>query len=112
MKIIVKETGKTEVLSIIDPKTGCDYTEDFIGNAGGLDQFTLNEKRDAYLTDQENYNWWKRVIEDNQALEDRIYALKAKQGSVVFWVVVDNATVDLEDHAQHINAALDEAFGA
>ena len=114
MKIIIKETQKIETLSIIDPKTGVDYIADFVGNAGALidGQFEWNEEFDAYICDQETYDWWEEVISDNQELDNRIHELAKVHGSeAVHNAICEAGSIDLEDHAANVNRALDEAFG-
>lgn len=90
MKIIIKETQKIETLSIIDPKTGVDYISDFVGNTGALidGQFEWNEDRDAYICDQETYDWWKEGVASNQKLVNRTHELvkelsEIKGGSIL-----------------------------
>jgi hypothetical protein len=114
MKIIIRETNHHETLSISDPRTGIDYTSDFIGNAGALidGQFEYDDDQGAYVCDQGTYDWWQKVLADNQALEDRIYELVHEHGSdAVYAVVNDAGSTDIEDHAANVNQALDEAFG-
>ncbi|EGY51312.1 hypothetical protein [Neisseria shayeganii] len=113
MEIIIKETNTRETLSIIDHKTGCNFIADFIGNTGALDdgQFEWNEEQNAYICNQETFDWWEKVISDNQALENRIAELIEEHGSdAVYKVVADAAYGDLEDHAAIINSELDENF--
>ncbi|MDD5330220.1 MAG: hypothetical protein PHX38_09460 [Sulfuricella sp.] len=115
MKIIIKETSAVETLSIIDPKSGVDYIYDFIGNAGALidGQFEWDEDRDAYVCDQETFDWWDTVVTANQSLEDRIHELVHERGFETVYAVIHAAgSVDLEDHAANVNQALDEAFGS
>lgn len=115
MNIIIKETGKEKSLSIIDPRTGVDFIQDFIGNHGALidGQFVFDEDRDAWVCDQETYDWWVKVVNDNQALNDRIYELENELGSETVQNVVQGSdATDLEDHAAAVNQSLDEAFGS
>ena len=115
MKIIIKETQAIETLSIIDPKTGVDYILDLIGNAGALidGQFEWNEDRDAYICDQETFDWWEEVVASNQELVDRTHELVKEHGSETVYEVIHAAgSVDLEEHAANANKALDEAFVA
>jgi len=115
MKIIIKETSVVETLSIIDPKSGVDYISDFIGNTGALidGQFEWDEDRDAYVCDQETFDWWDTVVTANQSLDDRIHELVKEHGSEAVYEVIHAAgSVDLEDHAANVNQALDEAFGS
>lgn len=114
MKIIIKETSAVETLSIIDPKTGVDYISDFIGNTGALidGQLEWDEDRDAYVCDQETFDWWDTVVTANQSLDDRIHELVKEHGSAAVYEVINSAgSVDLEDHAANVNQALDGAFG-
>lgn len=113
MKVIIKETNKEETLEFIDPRTGIDWVTDFIGNYGALDdgQFEWDEELDAYLCDQETFDWWEKVVTDNEDLEDRIVCLTSIHGDQVYAVLNDAGNVDLEDHARLMNTALDEAFG-
>lgn len=68
MDVIIRETKERKNLGIEDPKTGLDYTEDFIGNSGGFifGDFERTEDEygitDGYLVSQETYNWWKSVM--------------------------------------------------
>ncbi len=114
MKIIIKETSAVETLSLIDPKSGVDYIYDFIGRTGALNdgQFEWDADHDAYVCDQETFDWWRDVVEANQVLEYRIDALAKEHGlEKVYEVINELDSVDLEDHAAHINRALDEVFG-
>lgn len=113
MKLYIKETGKIETLSIIDPKTGCDYIFDFVGNTGAFDrefEKTDNENADFAIS-QADYNWWAKVVADNQALDYRIADLVAKHGYDRVMDAVMDTSSDLEDYAAAANAALDEEFG-
>ena len=115
MNIIIKETGASEVLSIIAPDSGVDYVLDFLGNHGALadGQFAWDDERDAYACDKETFEWWEAVVAANQALDDRIHDLVQEYGLEKVSEVVEGAGGgDLEDHAANVNQALDEAFGA
>lgn len=113
MKLYIKETGKIETLSIIDPKTSCDYIFDFVGNTGAFDrefEKTDNENVDFAIS-QADYNWWAKVVADNQALENRIAELVVEHGYDRVMDAVTSINSDLEDYAATANAALDEVFG-
>ena len=114
MNIIIKETAAAETLSIIAPDSGVDYISDFVGNAGGFvdGQFVWDDEQDAYVCDQETFDWWDAVVRANQALDDRIHECVQEHGSEkVYEAIHDAGSVDLEDHAANVNQALDEAFG-
>jgi hypothetical protein len=114
MNIIISGiTPANKTLSIIDPKTGIDYIQDFIGNTGALidGQFNYDDDQDVYICDQNTFDWWCKVASDNQILENRIYELTKEHGSeAVYAVIYDAGTNDLEDHAAYVNQALDQAF--
>lgn len=111
MKIIINETGATKTLSIIDPKTECDYISDFIGNTGDLTGY--DEDQDAYLWDQDKYDWWGKVVTAHQALDYRIADLSQEHGSeAVYRIICAAGSDDLEMYIAAANTSLDEVFGA
>lgn len=114
MDIIIRESQKTEELSIIDPRTGVNYISDFVGNTGAHTdgQFEWDEDKDAYICDQDTFDWWSKVVDDNQKLEDRIYQLREEHGhDAVEQAIGDAFDCDLEDHARAVNQVLDDVFG-
>ena len=114
MNIIIKETNVQESLEIIDPRTGINWIQDFIGNTGALSdgQFVWDDEQDAYICDQDTFDWWSKVVSDNESLENRIHELSQQHGGdAVSAVVSDAANVDLEQLAASVNEALDDAFG-
>lgn len=114
MNIIIKETNATETLSIIDSRTNVNYVSDFIGNTGDLDngQFVYDEDQDAYICDQDTFDWWEKVLADHQEVDDRIKSLSDQFGVDEINHIISKANVfaDLEDQPAFINNALDEAF--
>jgi hypothetical protein len=68
MDVIIRETNERKTLGIEDPKTGLDYTRDFIGNAGGFTFGDFEPVRDeygivdGYTCTQEVYDWWQSVM--------------------------------------------------
>lgn len=111
MEIIIKETGVTETLEIIDPTTGVNYIADFIGNTGALidDQFEYNDETDEWSCDQDTFDWWNRVIDENQKLNYRMQDLISEYGQdAIYDAIAGAGDVDLEDYAGSINQALDE----
>jgi len=112
MRVLVN--GKIEFLELIDPNSGVNVAADIIGNHGALSdgQFVRNEDADAYECSPETFAWWKRVLADHQALEERIAALVEEHGSDAVYDVVNSVgDYDLEDIPAAVNAALDGAFG-
>lgn len=115
MEIRIKETGKIEILSIIDPITGVNYIRDFIGNSGAFideSQFAWDDEGEVYVCGQDTYDWWSKVASDNEELENKIRELKQEHDATIVESIVYGAgNVDLENHADCVNAALDEHFG-
>lgn len=111
MNIIIEGTNHRHTISIVDPGTGIDYAVDFIGNAGALDSFDWSDDHDAYYVSADIYNWWSRVLQEQQALEDRLHELRQQYGSeAVHAVILEMPNVDLEDHSTVLHRMLDEAF--
>ena len=112
MKLFFRETGAIETLAIIDPKTGCDYIFDFVGNTGAFGrEFEATDENADFAISQADYDWWAKVVADNQALEYRIAELAAEHGYDRVMDTVASTSSDLEDYAAAANAALDEEFG-
>lgn len=67
MKIYNTTTGKTESLIIIDRKSGMEWTNDLVGNAGDLH---YNSDREMAEMSQEGFGWWKNTIEGLEKIDD------------------------------------------
>ena len=112
MKLFFRETGAIETLAIIDPRTGCDYIFDFVGNTGAFTrEFEKTDENADFAISQADYDWWAKVVADNQALENRIAELAAEHGYDRVMDAVTSISCDLADYAAAANAALDEEFG-
>lgn len=77
MIIKIKETGEKKSLSIIDQKSGIDFTVDFIGNSGALadGRFVYDHEEELYVCSQAEYEWWRDTIveeENASAYADRL----------------------------------------
>lgn len=107
MNVKIIETGKTETLSI-KGSNGIDWTNDLIGNAGALSdgQFTWSEEDDAYLTDQDTFDWWDKYISDYKTTEEEIRALADKLG-IDTWTVTERVQKYQDgDYEMHRGAAI------
>ena len=71
MRILVNNEVKE--LVIIDPKTGCNYIEDLVGNADGFDGFDEEHRLDIMTTD--TYDWWLNYVNVEEDLQNRIMHL-------------------------------------
>jgi len=75
VSIKITETGKIETLSLIDPKSGCDWISDMLGNHDAL-VFNDDGTGDAsYIMTQSDYDWWSDLVERYQAADDRYHEL-------------------------------------
>lgn len=119
MKVIIQETGAVETLTLIDPAFDVETTVEFldfhgaIGYRNYLRDFTWDDARGAYVCDKKAFERWRKIIDDQQSLEDRVYDLIGQHGSdPVYDVVMSTGDVAVEERAAAIHRALDEAFGS
>ncbi|TDL57828.1 hypothetical protein E2R60_04935 [Paenibacillus dendritiformis] len=113
MKVMIKETGNLEELNLVDNATGVDSAVDVIGNYGGFTdgQFVYDDEAGVYCCSQDTFDWWSRVLHEQQELEERLESLRREHGSELVQEVLEAVgDVDLEDMAAEVNAALNEAF--
>jgi hypothetical protein len=114
MDIYIKDTKQNATLSLIDPGSGIDYVEDFVGNTGALinGEFTYNDFN-TYVCDQKTFDWWSYIIDITQSLDDRIDDLCDEYGSDTVNAVIESAEeyLEIDDQAASINKSLDDAFG-
>jgi hypothetical protein len=114
MLVRITETGATESLSIIDPRSGCDWVIDYIGNAGAFEdgQFRRSKVDDEMECDQDTFDWWQNQIERQQAADYRIHALCDEHGSErVYAALHDAYSGEFESEPDEAMAALDAEFG-
>jgi hypothetical protein len=113
MNIKIRETGKREVLKVVDSKTGVEWTGDLIGNAGGFNdgQFTWSEDDDAYLASQDAFDWWDKYIADQEKTESEIEDLADEldiDTSIIRERVEKNTGSDYETHRKEAVRAMTE----
>ena len=65
MDIKIKETGELSSLSIIDTQTGCEWTQDLLGNYDA--EMIFDEDAGVHIMDKENFAWWEDLINRYQA---------------------------------------------
>ncbi len=70
MKILVN--GQIKDLVLIDTKSGCEWTQDLIGNADGYD-----DDQELYMMTAATYDWWLNYINTEQDLQDRMQLITA-----------------------------------
>jgi len=73
MRVKITETGKIESLNIYT-SDGIDWTFDFIGNLGALDdgQFIQNENEYCWECNQETFDWWRGHIKNYDTMQGMI----------------------------------------
>lgn len=112
MKIYNTTTEKEVSLTIIDRNTGCEWTNDLIGNAGDLH---YNSDREMAEMSQEDYEWWSNTIEGLEKIEDLTEEAKELLSSEDFEELEEklrnegNAN-DYEQHIATLTAILNEVI--
>lgn len=109
MNVIINGTNASVTLSLVDAN-GINWVRDFIGNYDGA--FVYDAEVNAYRADEAEVAWWSRVIERQQALDDRVVELTEAYGSeAVLEALAGVDYNDLDDYITEADAALTEAFG-
>jgi len=113
MEIKIIETGEKCNLIITDPKSGCGWTNDLMGNHDALPEYDDDEG--VYLMKQEDYNWWSDLIERYQEADDRFYQLcldldKPNDDSDYNAIreAASNISCDLDNYPESLQAVCDE----
>ncbi|MEN6565877.1 MAG: hypothetical protein ABFC57_06215 [Veillonellales bacterium] len=64
MDITIKETGEVKDLTIIDCKTGCEWTADLITASD-----FWNDETEQYEMSHDDFDWWTEYISDTEKTE-------------------------------------------
>lgn len=112
MKFIINETGKHEELSIIDTKTGMDWSNDLIGNSGAVGQYIeYDDVEDAYRINQEDFDWWSEYIAMYERYQEELDSLKAQYGSDAVDDIISRSDLwlgnDYNEHERELQAQID-----
>jgi hypothetical protein len=67
MKTFNNQTNTYKIFNLIDIN-GINWVGDFIGNTGALNdgQFNWDDELDAYICDNDTYDWWQNAIKKQQ----------------------------------------------
>ena len=105
MEIIITETKEEKELTLVSPKTGCEWTMDFINN-GDL----ATDDDDNWVMTQEDFEWWKPVVEAYQEADNAVYDVyKTLEDPSEFLDAVHYAqNCDLEDQSAAMMAVVEE----
>lgn len=106
MEIKIIETGEEVELSITDPKSGCDWISDLMGNHDELPE--IEEDEEGYdtgfrLMSQESFDWWKTLTVSLEKAEDRLHELEYDEDEKNEFI----GNCDLEDLPSYINQFCD-----
>lgn len=126
MHIVIKETGELEKLAIQCQMSGVDYIQDFIGNAGGFsnsnfvkfDELSDAEKEtykdqddEYYYASQEDFAWWKHVVDTTATADALIAEHKGKLSAEVESELFNACNNDIEATAEHRLQIIRAAIG-
>jgi hypothetical protein len=115
MKVLIKKTEEIKELYLLDEKSGVNHAGDFIGNLGATadGQFEWDRYSGLYISTQETFDWWDKILLDRAALWKRVEGMKKLYDVEEIEAIINLATegVDLEDEVAKINKALDLEFG-
>ena len=103
MTIKIKETSEMEELSLIDPKSGTDWTGDLLGNHDA--EMEYDDDTGTYTMTQENYDWWSDLINRYQAADDTCHELLSElddEASEELQLRVNDIGCDLENYPESL----------
>jgi len=77
MNVYIKDSGKIEVLELMDWETSINHAQDYIGNEGGLHgdfvrdehfvaQLPVDGSGNVWICDQEAYEYWSAALDEAQ----------------------------------------------
>lgn len=106
MKIYNTTTGEVTDLMIIDRKTGCEYTNDLLGNTGSLH---YNPEREMVEMDQAGIEWWQEIIAGLKHIDDLTDEAKDLLDPDDFKDLQDELyrNGDAMDYARHVDVLTD-----
>ena len=109
MEFKIKETGEIKELSIIDPKTGTDWSSDFFGNHGGWNNCEYDETAEIHEISKEDFEWWEDLASEYEKADYRAYEIaQTLDDREQFENELANFHGDLEYLTAHMNEVCDE----
>ena len=70
-EIQIKENGKVEEITVIDPKTGLDWAADLIGNTDPV--IVGFNSDDNMIMGQEEFDWWSDYCEKYEQADNLVH---------------------------------------
>jgi hypothetical protein len=95
-------TGEKTTLTLIDPASGQNWVNDFIGNNNAKLNWEENEDKKGnkiWLLSGDEYDFWTDIIDRQQSNDDNIATLSAKDREDFYTWLIEEATGgnDLDD---------------
>lgn len=109
MEIKIIETSEIEELSIVDPKSGTDWVGDLLGNHDAIKDYD-----DVAIMSQEDFDWWKKLIEEYQKADYRYHELLGdldNEDREKLMGVAQDLGCDLEDYPRFLQSLCDDFEG-
>lgn len=90
MRCYIADADRYDDLTYI--KDGIDIVLDFIGNNSGFcnKDFVLSDDLNAYVTNEETFNWWHNLIECYQHVDRVILKLTEETGDDIEQILYDS----------------------
>ena len=70
-EIKIKETGQIEEITVIDAKTGLDWSGDLIGNADP--EIEGYDDEDIMIMTQDNFDWWFNYCNEYEKADNAVH---------------------------------------
>lgn len=111
----VRVNGSTDifVFSLYDELLGEELIFEFLEThcAFVAEQFIYIEEEDLYACEEETFDKWQSIIEQQSELSRRIKNLKVEHGDLFIGEIINKAFFhSIEDEAEAINYELDRAL--
>ena len=71
MRFFIEETKEIESITIIDAKSGFDWSADFMEASN----FEYDNDNDYYLISKEDFDWWKAYAAEWEEADEMVYEL-------------------------------------
>lgn len=108
MEITIIETKERTRLSITDPKSVIDWTNDLLGNHNALPDY--DDEDGTYHMSQDDYNWWAKMIDAYQQADNRSKDILDRLSEDDYDKMIEdmqNIECDLEDLPDLVNSVCD-----
>jgi hypothetical protein len=110
MKIKIIESQEVLELSIIDPRTGINWINDFCNSPEEFIPADIySETGEDYECTRDAFDWWLDVAKRYEKADFRLCDLQAEYGRDALAEFIEDACCcDLEDMSNYLNQAMDD----